>query len=267
MSLFKSLLLATVAATSAVAYTGDMTYFHQGLGSCGQTKSDSDAVVALSALDYGEWANPNEATVCGKWIKITASNGKTARAQVWDKCPGGECVSGGIDVSPSVFTQIADLSVGRLTVTWEYEDGTGGGGEVSTTAVPAPTSEAPVPTTTSEVVVPTTTSEVIVPTTTSEVVIPTTTSEVVVPTSTSEVVVPTSTSAVVVPSSTSSSSTSIAAPTTFSTRVRPSTTSQAAPSTTSLPGQVLVESKRVKLVVVTEWVTSTVTETALPTSS
>lgn len=267
MSLFKSLVLATVAATSAVAFTGDMTYFNQGLGSCGQVKTDADAVVALSALDYGEWANPNEATVCGKWIKITA-NGKTARAQVWDKCPGGECVSGGIDVSPSVFTQIADLSVGRLTVTWEYEDGTGGGsGDVSTTAVPAPTSEAPVPTTTSEVIVPTTTSEVVVPTTTSEVIIPTTTSEVIVPTTTSEVVVPTTTSEVVVPSSTSSSSTSIAAPTTFSTRVRPSTTSRAAPSTTSLPGQVLVETNRVKVVVVTEWVTATVTETAVPSSS
>lgn len=264
MSFFKSLLLATVAATSAVAYTGDMTYFNQGLGSCGQVKTDSDAVVALSAADYGEWANPNEATVCGKWITITA-NGKTARAQVWDKCPGGECVSGGIDVSPSVFTQIADLSVGRLTVTWQFDDGTGGG-EASSTVVPAPTSEAPAPT--SEAPVPTTTSEVIVPTTTSEVIIPTTTSEVIVPTTTSEVVVPTSTSeVVVVPSSTSSSSTTIAAPTTFSTRVRPSTTSRALPSTTSLPGQVLVETNRVKVVVVTEWVTATVTETAIPTSS
>lgn len=262
MSFFKSLLLATVAATSAVAYTGDMTYFNQGLGSCGQVKTDSDAVVALSAADYGEWANPNQATVCGKWIKITA-NGKTVRAQVWDKCPGGECVSGGIDVSPSVFTQIADLSVGRLTVSWEFEEGSGGGSPDPTTAVPAPTSEAPAPT--SEAPVPTTTSEVIVPTTTSEVIIPTTTSEVIVPTTTSEVVVPSSTSEVVV--SSSSSSTTIAAPTTFSTRVRPSTTSQAAPSTTSLPGQVLVETNRVKVVVVTQWVTATVTEGAVPTSS
>uniref|UniRef100_A0A8H7K867 RlpA-like protein double-psi beta-barrel domain-containing protein n=1 Tax=Bionectria ochroleuca TaxID=29856 RepID=A0A8H7K867_BIOOC len=245
MSFFKSLLLATVAATSAVAYTGDMTYFNQGLGSCGQVKTDSDAVVALSAADYGEWANPNQATVCGKWIKITA-NGKTVRAQVWDKCPGGECVSGGIDVSPSVFTQIADLSVGRLTVSWEFEEGSGGGSPDPTTAVPAPTSEAPAPT-----------SEAPVPTTTSEVIVPTTTSEVVVPSSTSEVVVPSS----------SSSSTTIAAPTTFSTRVRPSTTSQAAPSTTSLPGQVLVETNRVKVVVVTQWVTATVTEGAVPTSS
>ncbi|CAH0018770.1 unnamed protein product [Clonostachys rhizophaga] len=263
MSFFKSLLLATVAATSAVAYTGDMTYFNQGLGSCGQVKTDADAVVALSAADYGEWANPNQATVCGKWIKITA-NGKTVRAQVWDKCPGGECVSGGIDVSPSVFTQIADLSVGRLTVSWEFEEGSGGGSPDPTTVVPAPTSEAPAPT--SEAPVPTTTSEVIVPTTTSEVIIPTTTSEVIVPTTTSEVVVPSSTSEVVVPSS-SSSSTIIAAPTTFSTRVRPSTTSQAAPSTTSLPGQVLVETNRVKVVVVTHWVTATVTDGAIPTSS
>ncbi|CAI6098751.1 unnamed protein product [Clonostachys chloroleuca] len=263
MSFFKSLLLATVAATSAVAYTGDMTYFTQGLGSCGQVKTDADAVVALSAADYGEWANPNQATVCGKWIKITA-NGKTVRAQVWDKCPGGECVSGGIDVSPSVFTQIADLSVGRLTVSWEFEEGSGGGSPDPTTVVPAPTSQAPAPT--SEAPVPTTTSEVIVPTTTSQVIIPTTTSEVIIPTTTSAVVVPSSTSEVVVPSSSSSST--IAAPTTFSTRVRPSTTSQAAPSTTSLPGQVLVETNRVKVVVVTHWVTeTTVISGAVPTSS
>ncbi|VUC24497.1 unnamed protein product [Clonostachys rosea] len=135
-ALLKTLFAVAVSATSVAAYAGDMTYFHQGMGACGQFHSDSDAVVALSSFDFGNDANPNKAAVCGKWIKITHKNGKTARAQVWDKCPGGECVSGSIDVSPSVFTQIVDSSVGRTQVTWEFEDGTGGGQNTATTTVP-----------------------------------------------------------------------------------------------------------------------------------
>ncbi|CAH0037958.1 unnamed protein product [Clonostachys solani] len=135
-ALLKTLFAVAVSATSAAAYAGDMTYFHQGMGACGLVHADSDAVVALSSFDFGNDANPNKAAVCGKWVKITHASGKTARAQVWDKCPGGECVSGSIDVSPSVFQQITDLSVGRTQVTWEFEDGTGGGQNTATTTVP-----------------------------------------------------------------------------------------------------------------------------------
>ncbi|KAI0107225.1 RlpA-like double-psi beta-barrel-protein domain-containing protein-containing protein [Nemania sp. FL0031] len=92
------------------SFTGDITYYQPGLGACGQTNSDSEAVVALSPSQY----DGN----CGKSITIT-KDGKTATAKVVDKCPS--CASGAIDVSSTVFQSLADLSVGRTTVSWSFD--------------------------------------------------------------------------------------------------------------------------------------------------
>ena len=51
-------------------------------------------------------------------MDVLKDQGKTASATVVDKCP--ECASGSIDVSPAVFTQLADLSVGRIQVSWDW---------------------------------------------------------------------------------------------------------------------------------------------------
>ncbi|KAI0201982.1 RlpA-like double-psi beta-barrel-protein domain-containing protein-containing protein [Astrocystis sublimbata] len=101
-------------ATTAVAargqgYTGDLTFYQPGLGACGETSTDSEAVVALSPSEY----NGN----CGKTIAIH-KDGKTAKAKVVDKCPG--CASGAIDVSSTVFSSLVDPSVGRTTVSWSF---------------------------------------------------------------------------------------------------------------------------------------------------
>ncbi|KAI0156785.1 RlpA-like double-psi beta-barrel-protein domain-containing protein-containing protein [Xylariaceae sp. FL1272] len=105
--------LAAPTTTSSIAnrsYTGDITYYEPGLGACGETNTDSEDVVALSTADY----DGN----CGKTITIT-KDGNTAQAKVVDKCPS--CASGSIDVSSTVFTQLADLSVGRTTVSWSFD--------------------------------------------------------------------------------------------------------------------------------------------------
>ncbi|KAI1142001.1 RlpA-like double-psi beta-barrel-protein domain-containing protein-containing protein [Hypoxylon sp. FL0543] len=101
------LALGALVAPS-IAYSGDMTYYTPGLGACGITNSESDAVVAMSPAQYGH---------CGQSIKISY-NGKTATAKVVDKCPG--CAGNSIDVSPTIFQQLADLSLGRVQVTWEW---------------------------------------------------------------------------------------------------------------------------------------------------
>ena len=44
----KKILSLLVLAGLATAYTGDVTYYSAGLGSCGLTSTDSDAIVALS---------------------------------------------------------------------------------------------------------------------------------------------------------------------------------------------------------------------------
>ncbi|KAI1186568.1 RlpA-like double-psi beta-barrel-protein domain-containing protein-containing protein [Nemania serpens] len=94
----------------AQGFTGDITYYQPGLGACGETNADSDAVVAMSPSQY--------AGSCGKTITIT-KGGKTAKAKVVDKCPA--CASGSIDVSSTVFQSLADLSVGRTTVSWSFD--------------------------------------------------------------------------------------------------------------------------------------------------
>ncbi|OTA58814.1 hypothetical protein K449DRAFT_397622 [Hypoxylon sp. EC38] len=96
----------------AVAYSGDITYYTPGLGSCGWTNSESDKVVALSPAQYAE-----DPDACGKTIQIHLDN-KTTTAKVVDKCPS--CASGSIDVSPTVFQDVAPLTVGRLKIEWDY---------------------------------------------------------------------------------------------------------------------------------------------------
>ncbi|KAI0427198.1 riboflavine-aldehyde-forming enzyme [Xylaria sp. FL1042] len=109
ISLTKLVIALSVAIGPALANSGDMTYYNPGLGFCGWTNGDNDAVVALS---------PGEVNgKCGKMINIHY-NGKTASAKVVDKCPG--CGAGSIDVSPTVFRALANLDLGRVHVTWEY---------------------------------------------------------------------------------------------------------------------------------------------------
>ncbi|KAK6214688.1 Protein mpe1 [Pestalotiopsis sp. IQ-011] len=109
---FTSIALAMASAIGfASANSGDMTYYAPGLGSCGGTNSESDAIVALSYEQY------NGANPCGKEINIHL-NGKTVKAKVVDKCMG--CAVDAIDVSPSVFELLASLDVGRTVVEWDF---------------------------------------------------------------------------------------------------------------------------------------------------
>ncbi|KAK7750826.1 hypothetical protein SLS62_007225 [Diatrype stigma] len=116
-SLTKIVAAVGLVATSAVAFTGDLTHYDAGLGACGWTNTASDMIVALAIAQYGTDANPNNAAVCGKQIAINY-NGKTVVAEVVDKCWG--CASGDIDVSNAVFSQLTDLGVGRVQVTWDF---------------------------------------------------------------------------------------------------------------------------------------------------
>ncbi|KAI1495180.1 RlpA-like double-psi beta-barrel-protein domain-containing protein-containing protein [Biscogniauxia mediterranea] len=99
------------SASTGTTFTGDITYYTPGLGACGSTSTDTEHVVALASSQFSG-SDP-----CGKTIEIT-KDGKTTTATVVDKCPS--CAEGAIDVSSTVFESIADLSVGRTTVTWKF---------------------------------------------------------------------------------------------------------------------------------------------------
>ncbi|KAG4219979.1 hypothetical protein PC116_g31542 [Phytophthora cactorum] len=96
----------------AAAFEGDLTYYTPGLGSCGETNSETDAVVALSPSQF-----TTDPQACGKKIQIHLGNA-TTMATVADKCPA--CSPGSIDVSPTVFQALAPLTIGRAQIEWDY---------------------------------------------------------------------------------------------------------------------------------------------------
>ncbi|KZT09362.1 uncharacterized protein LAESUDRAFT_647059 [Laetiporus sulphureus 93-53] len=96
------------------SYTGRGTYFEVGLGACGYTDVDTDSIIAISHDIY------NGGEYCNRYVEIKDdSTGITQYARVRDECMG--CDADAIDMSPSLFQSFnEDLSVGVLTVTWEF---------------------------------------------------------------------------------------------------------------------------------------------------
>ncbi|GAB1742611.1 hypothetical protein NU219Hw_g8149t1 [Hortaea werneckii] len=92
-------------------YTGDITHYSPGLGSCGWTSSSSDAIVAIAHGIMDNGANPNNNPLCGQYITISYQ-GSTHQAKVVDTCPG--CEDAAIDLSPSLFETVAPNGDGRV---------------------------------------------------------------------------------------------------------------------------------------------------------
>ncbi|KAI0101153.1 RlpA-like double-psi beta-barrel-protein domain-containing protein-containing protein [Daldinia grandis] len=112
VSFTKIIAVLSCAIHYAAAFDGDLTYYTPGLGSCGQTNSETDMVVALSPVQF-----TTDSQACGKKIQIHMGD-KTTIATIVDKCPG--CTENSIDVSPAVFQALAPLTVGRAQIAWDY---------------------------------------------------------------------------------------------------------------------------------------------------
>ncbi|KLO07319.1 plant expansin, partial [Schizopora paradoxa] len=99
------------------------TYYGTGLGACGITNKDTDfiAAAAESLFDSfpGATANPNNNPICGKKV-LAQYEGKSVEVTITDRC-GGCTLEGSLDFSPSAFSQLADMSVGRIHgMTWQF---------------------------------------------------------------------------------------------------------------------------------------------------
>ncbi|KAF8994190.1 RlpA-like double-psi beta-barrel-protein domain-containing protein-containing protein [Cyathus striatus] len=113
--------LAGIAKASPVekrSISGDVTYFYResGLGACGIYNSNTDFIAAVSASYFDAFpgyagGNPNANPLCGRTIQVDYQ-GRVVNVKVTDRCVG--CAYGDVDLTPSAFTQLADLSVGRL---------------------------------------------------------------------------------------------------------------------------------------------------------
>ncbi|KAL8737517.1 MAG: hypothetical protein Q9181_001595 [Wetmoreana brouardii] len=114
--MFRSLLstLPLLLLTPSVnAYTGDITYYTPGLGSCGITSNSNQDVVALSIPMMANGPNPNKNPKCGTKIGIWNPHTKTKHeATIVDTC--WACKREDIDVSESLFKKVAPNGDGRV---------------------------------------------------------------------------------------------------------------------------------------------------------
>ncbi|KAH6609550.1 Non-Catalytic module family expansin [Trichoderma cornu-damae] len=109
----------STSTSTGGGYSGDITYYTVGLGSCGEDDSGADLsqnIVAIAVGLMGSQSNGNP--MCGKTITISAG-GKTTTATVKDKCMG--CADHDIDVSEKVFLDLfGSLDGGREPCTWSF---------------------------------------------------------------------------------------------------------------------------------------------------
>lgn len=91
---------------------GVATYYAAtGDGACSFGPSPNDLNVA--AMDQPEW---NGSAVCGECVAITGPKGSVT-VRIVDLCP--ECEPGHLDLSQQAFAQIADVSAGKVPITWK----------------------------------------------------------------------------------------------------------------------------------------------------
>ena len=109
---------ATVSAAPAehkslaARSNGELTWYNPGLGACGETNSDGDAVVAVSASIF------DSEKVCNRKIRVTYK-GKQATVRVVDRCAG--CSKYDLDLSPTAFeTVVGDKGLGRVAGSWDW---------------------------------------------------------------------------------------------------------------------------------------------------
>lgn len=86
-------------AKKLLSILGTGTYYDvaAGVGSCGQTNSNDDMVVAVNHGQMKNGANPNNNPHCDKKVKIVGKTGKSMEARIVDTCPG--CAHGCLDMS------------------------------------------------------------------------------------------------------------------------------------------------------------------------
>jgi hypothetical protein len=106
-------------------FSGELTYYDPGLGSCGVTSSSSQNIVAVAHSLYDAaqtGSDPNQNPLCGRKIRAKrvkeGSGERSVDLTVVDRCTG--CAPKDIDVSLSVFKQLADPDLGRVDVTWNW---------------------------------------------------------------------------------------------------------------------------------------------------
>jgi len=111
-------------------FTGDLTYYSPGpgFGSCGYQNTSTEAICAISHFVFdaaSTSSNPNDNPLCGKMIRITrydptVGGNRSVDVEVVDRCVG--CAATDLDLSLSMFTDLAEVAQGRVVGSWAWLD-------------------------------------------------------------------------------------------------------------------------------------------------
>ncbi|MFE9428823.1 expansin EXLX1 family cellulose-binding protein [Kitasatospora sp. NPDC006697] len=96
------------AANQGVATAYDAA---DGNGSCLYGPADDMMVAAMNYTDY------ETAKACGAYVSVRTASGAAITVRIVNDCPA-PCAPGQLDLSQQAFAKLADLSVGRLPITW-----------------------------------------------------------------------------------------------------------------------------------------------------
>jgi len=111
-------------AQSGTSYSGDFTYYDVGTGACNATNVPTDHMVAISHVIFDSYSaeangNSNHNPVCGKLVTITAMDGSSYQAPVWDRCVG--CEEGDLDMPEDFFNTVTSKGDGRVhNMKWSW---------------------------------------------------------------------------------------------------------------------------------------------------
>lgn len=98
----------------AIRYRGVATAYEagDGNGACLFGPSDDLMIAAMNHTDY------ESARACGAYVQVRAANGASITVRIVNECPL-PCEPGQLDLSQQAFAKLADLSVGRIPITWK----------------------------------------------------------------------------------------------------------------------------------------------------
>ncbi|GMM36927.1 hypothetical protein DASC09_042520 [Saccharomycopsis crataegensis] len=107
------------ASSSSSSYAGRGTYWTpDSTDACGITAGPNDLVAAIGINLYDSNTNSNYISgYCGKKININYQ-GKSVSVTVVDAC--ATCGDQDLDLSPSAFAALADLSIGEIQLSWSW---------------------------------------------------------------------------------------------------------------------------------------------------
>lgn len=116
-----ALLGLTLAAPAVI--NGKVTYYHAGLGACGQTHSGSDFVVALNKIIFDPQTpggNPNNNALCNRRIRVRdPGNGRLIDVTVAGRCE--ICSANDLDLSQGAFEALGHhVDQGVSYADWQW---------------------------------------------------------------------------------------------------------------------------------------------------